>query len=54
MAYTRVHWLTKPTELDELTVNDDNIQLFVELVKHEVDVMTTLRQQWEANRRGRR
>ena len=54
MAYTRVHWLTKPTELDELTVNDDNIQLFVELVKHEVDVMTILRQQWEANRRRRR
>ena len=51
MAYTRVHWLTKPNQRDELTVTDEEVQLFVELIKHEVDVMTIQRQQWES--RGR-
>jgi hypothetical protein len=46
MAYTRVHWLSKPKK-SGLQVSPEDLEIFVELVLHEVDIMTRQRRDWE-------
>jgi len=46
MAYTRVHWLP---QFQFKRGNKDFIQVFLDLVEHEIELMTIQRQEWEWN-----
>jgi len=46
MGYTRVHWLPKPKIYNTDKISED-IRLFVELIRHEVEILTRQRQEWE-------